>query len=62
MTSFIIKAQADRPPVPEFWRKDGECAFCQIIRRATHAHRIYEDDHIMVFLGKLSLHFKMKQS
>jgi hypothetical protein len=53
MTSFIIKSQANRP-VPEFWRRDKECAFCQIIRRAAHAHRVYEDNHVIAFLGKLS--------
>ncbi|KAN0139894.1 hypothetical protein V8E53_002556 [Lactarius tabidus] len=52
MTSFIIKAQASRP-VPEFWRKDSECAFCQIIRHEARAYRIYEDDHVIAFLGKL---------
>ncbi len=52
MTSFIIKAQASRP-VPEFWRKDSECAFCQIIRHEARAFRIYEDDHVIAFLGKL---------
>jgi len=54
MTSFIIKAQASRP-VPEFWRRDRECAFCQIIRRAAHAHRVYEDDHVVAFLDILPL-------
>ncbi|KAI0004496.1 HIT-like domain-containing protein [Russula compacta] len=54
MTSFIIKTQACRP-VPEFWRKDRECAFCQIIRGAAHAHRIYEDNHVIAFLGNQTL-------
>ena len=52
MTSFIIKAQASRP-VPEVWGKDGECAFCQIIHHDARAFRIYEDDHVIAFLGKL---------
>ena len=51
MTSFVIKAQASRT-VPEFWKKDGECAFCQIISRAAHAYRIYEDDLVIAFLGE----------
>jgi hypothetical protein len=55
MTSFIIEAQANRPPIPEFWKKDGECAFCQIIHHAAPAHRIYEDNHVIAFLGKLLL-------
>ncbi|KAI9512459.1 HIT-like protein [Russula earlei] len=54
MTSFIIKAQASRP-IPEFWRKDRECAFCHIIRRAAHAYRIYDDDHVIAFLDILPL-------
>ncbi len=53
MTSFIIKAQANRP-VPEFWRADKECVFCRIIRGAAHAHRVYEDNHVVAFLGELS--------
>lgn len=61
MTSFIIKAQASRP-IPEFWKQDRECAFCQIIRHAAHAYRIYEDDHVMAFLGKLLLRLGTKQS
>ena len=52
MTSFVIKAQANRP-VPEFWRKDSECVFCQIICHEARAYRIYEDDHVIAFLGKL---------
>ena len=52
MTSFIIKAHVGRP-VPEFWREDIECVFCQIIRREARAYRIYEDDHVVAFLGKL---------
>ncbi|KAI0250791.1 HIT-like protein [Lactifluus subvellereus] len=55
MTSFIIKAQASRRHVPEFWRKDRECAFCQILRHAAQAHRIYEDDHVVAFLDILPL-------
>lgn len=54
MTSFIIKAQASRP-VPEFWRKDSECAFCQIILHDARAFRIYEDDHVIAFLDILPL-------
>ncbi|KAI0304402.1 HIT-like protein [Multifurca ochricompacta] len=54
MTSFIIKSQASRP-IPEFWRKDRECAFCQIIRRAADAYRIYEDDYVIAFLDILPL-------
>lgn len=56
MTSFIIKAQAGRP-VPEVWRKDSECAFCQIIHHEARAYRIYEDDHVIAFLGKLPSSF-----
>jgi hypothetical protein len=51
MTSFVIKTQASRT-VPEFWKKDGECAFCQIIYRAAHAYRIYEDNLVIAFLGE----------
>ncbi|KAF8270805.1 HIT-like protein [Lactarius quietus] len=54
MTSFIIRAQASRP-VPEFWRKDSECAFCQIIHHDARAYRIYEDDHVIAFLDILPL-------
>ncbi|KAI0269855.1 HIT-like protein [Gloeopeniophorella convolvens] len=54
MTSFIIKAQASRP-IPEFWKKDKECAFCQIIRRGAPAHRVYEDEHVVAFLDILPL-------
>ncbi|KAI9443237.1 HIT-like protein [Lactarius indigo] len=54
MTSFIIKAQASRP-VPEFWRKDSECAFCQIIRHEARAFRVYEDDQVIAFLDILPL-------
>jgi len=54
MTSFIIKAHASRP-VPEFWRTDRECAFCQIIRNAAPAYRIYEDDQVIAFLDILPL-------
>jgi HIT domain len=61
MTSFIIKAQASRPPIPGFWRQDRDCAFCRIIYHAAHAHLIYEDDHVIVFLGKVSLLFKEKR-
>jgi hypothetical protein len=53
MTSFIINAQASRAAaVPELWRQDRECAFCQIIYRAAHAYRIYEDNLLIAFLGK----------
>jgi len=54
MTSFIIKSQASRP-VPEFWKKDGECAFCRIIRRAAPAYTVYDDEHVIVFLDILPL-------
>ncbi|KAH9179260.1 HIT-like protein [Lactarius sanguifluus] len=54
MTSFIIKAQASRP-VPEFWRQDGECAFCQIIHHEARAFKIYEDDQVIAFLDILPL-------
>ncbi|KAH9042108.1 HIT-like protein [Lactarius pseudohatsudake] len=54
MTSFIIKAQASRP-VPEFWRKDGECAFCRIIHHEARAFKIYEDDQVIAFLDILPL-------
>ncbi|KAH9065394.1 HIT-like protein [Lactarius vividus] len=54
MTSFIIKAQASRP-VPEFWRKDSKCAFCQIIHHEARAFRIYEDDQVIAFLDILPL-------
>ncbi|KAN0123438.1 HIT-like domain containing protein [Russula decolorans] len=51
MTSFIIKAQVTLT-VPELWKKDRKCAFCQIIDRAAHAYRVYEDDHVIAFLGE----------
>ncbi|KAI0061656.1 HIT-like protein [Artomyces pyxidatus] len=54
MTSFIIKAH-ERRPVPEFWRSDKGCAFCQIILRAAPAYRIYEDDLVVAFLDILPL-------
>jgi hypothetical protein len=53
MTSFIIKAQAALT-VPELWKKDRKCAFCQIIDRAEHAYRVYEDDRVIAFLGEYS--------
>ena len=53
MTSFIIKAQATRT-VPELWKEDRECAFCQIIYRTAPAYRVYEDNHIIAFLGELN--------
>jgi hypothetical protein len=53
MTSFIIKAQVTLT-VPELWKKDRKCAFCQIIDRAAHAYRVYEDDHVIAFLGEYS--------
>ena len=53
MTSFIIKAQVTLT-VPDSWKKDRECAFCQIIDRAAHAYRVYEDDHVIAFLGEYS--------
>jgi len=54
MTSFIIKAQVTLT-VPELWKKDRKCAFCQIIDRAAHAYRVYEDDHVIAFLDILPL-------
>ena len=51
MTSFIIKAQVSLT-VPEPWKKDSECAFCQIINRSAHAYRVYEDNHVVAFLGE----------
>lgn len=53
MTSFIIKAQVALT-VPELWKKDRNCAFCQVIDRAAHAYRFYEDDHVIAFLGEYS--------
>jgi diadenosine tetraphosphate (Ap4A) HIT family hydrolase len=53
MTSFIINAQVTLT-VPELWKKDSKCAFCQIIDRAAHAYRVYEDDHIIALLGEYS--------
>jgi hypothetical protein len=53
MTSFIIKAQVTLT-VPELWKKDSECAFCQIINGAAHAYRVYEDKHVVAFLGEYS--------
>ena len=52
MTSFIIKAQVTQT-VSDLWKKDRNCAFCQIIVRAAHAYRVYEDSHVIAFLGKL---------
>ncbi|KAF8500967.1 HIT-like protein [Russula emetica] len=54
MTSFIINAQVTLT-VPELWKKDGKCAFCQIIDRAAHAYRVYEDSHVIAFLDILPL-------
>ncbi|KAF8478180.1 HIT-like protein [Russula ochroleuca] len=54
MTSFIINAQVSQA-VPELWRQDRECAFCQIIYRAAHAYRIYEDNLLIAFLDILPL-------
>ena len=51
MTSFIIEAQVTLP-VPELWKQDSECAFCQIINHAAHAYRVYEDNHVIAFLGE----------
>jgi len=54
MTSFIIKAQVTQT-VPELWKKDRECAFCQIIYRGAHAYQVYEDNHVITFLDILPL-------
>jgi hypothetical protein len=53
MTSFIVKEQVTLP-VPELWKKDGDCAFCQIINRGAHAYRVCEDKHVVAFLGEYS--------
>ena len=53
MTSFIIKAQVTLT-VPELWKKDSECAFCQIVNGAAHVYRVYEDKHVVAFLGEYS--------
>ncbi|KAI0051138.1 HIT-like protein [Auriscalpium vulgare] len=54
MTSFIINAHTHRP-IPEFWRNDKGCAFCQIIERAAPAYRLYEDDKVVAFLDILPI-------
>ncbi|KAH9841499.1 HIT-like protein [Rhodofomes roseus] len=54
MTSFIIKAHADRP-VPEAWQADPDCPFCRIIRGEASAFRLYENDHVVAFLDILPL-------
>ena len=53
MTSFIINAQVTLT-VPDLWKKDTGCAFCQIIDHAAHAYRVYEDSHVIAFLGEYS--------
>lgn len=57
MTSFIIKAQVTLT-VPELWKNDSKCAFCQIVDRAAHAYRVYEDSHVIAFLGEYYSFFR----
>ncbi|KAF8635995.1 hypothetical protein AX15_000157 [Amanita polypyramis BW_CC] len=54
MTSFIIKAHVDRIIPPE-WRSDVDCAFCSIIRDEEHAHKVYENDKVIVILDIMPL-------
>lgn len=48
MTSFMISQFIDRK---DPYILDDECIFCKIIRRNELAHILYEDEHVIAFLG-----------
>ncbi|KAI0031899.1 HIT-like protein [Vararia minispora EC-137] len=54
MTSFVIDAHVGRD-LPVSWCIDEGCPFCNIVRRAAPAHRIYEDGYVAAFLDILPL-------
>ncbi|PCH40166.1 HIT-like protein [Wolfiporia cocos MD-104 SS10] len=54
MTSFIIKAHEGRA-IPEQWKTEPDCPFCQIIRDDAPAYRLYENDQVIAFLDILPL-------
>jgi len=51
MTSFIVEAHVDRHIHPE-WADNPECAFCLILRNELSAHILYEDEKVVVILGR----------
>jgi len=48
MTSFMISQFIDRK---DAYILDDECVFCKIIQRKELAHVLYEDEHVIAFLG-----------